>query len=76
MSCARRIRGGEGGEGEPSPLRVVARTSNRMRHVGPFLDISATNRMVEFSAFWSFRITGGQIEEIWPLDQDFTLKLR
>ena len=47
-----------------------------MRHVGPFLDISATNRMVEFSAFWSFRITGGQIEEIWPLDQDFTLKLR
>ena len=56
--------------------RVVARTSNHMRHVGEFLDMPATNRVIEFSAFWLFRIAGGQIEEIWHLDQDFTPKLR
>lgn len=60
------------GEGDT----VAALTTWRMRHTGPFLDLAATNRELQFNSLWLYRIIDGRVAEIWGFDEDFTAKLR
>jgi predicted ester cyclase len=48
----------------------------RMRHVGEFDGIPATDREVAFRSLWMYAIVEGRVVEIWSFDEDFTPQLR
>src|SRR5688500_15032515 len=60
------------GEGD----KVAVLSTVRMRHVGEFIGIAATQRIVEFPSLWLYRVVDDKIVEIWSFEEDFTGKLR
>jgi predicted ester cyclase len=47
-----------------------------MRHTGPFQGLSPTNRDVDFTSAWMYRIVDNKVVEAWLVDEDFVSKLR